>query len=255
MYENTTLQDPVAAVALLGEPNRRRLYELVMSSHEAVGRDDAASTLGMSRELAAFHLDRLVEGGLLEHEYRRRSQRRGPGAGRPAKLYRRAARELSLSLPARDYERAAHVFAEALGRLEGSTGLAMVADVARSRGSEIGAMARKRAAIRPSRRRLTAALLEVLDDAGYEPVRDAASRSIQLTNCPYRSLTDSHRAVTCGMNTAWAEGLATALGGSAFTVEFQPTPDQCCVVLREAPRGGGGKQGTTDAADKRPEKT
>jgi len=87
--------DPIGAVALLEEPNRRRLYDLVVAGREAVGRDEAAAALAMSRELAAFHLDRLVEAGLLETEYRRRSGRTGPGAGRPAKLYRRADAEMA----------------------------------------------------------------------------------------------------------------------------------------------------------------
>ncbi len=83
-----SIQNAVGAIALLDEPKRRRLYEYVAESDEPVGRDQAAAALGISRELAAFHLDRLVEGGLLETEYRRRSGRGGPGAGRPAKLYR-----------------------------------------------------------------------------------------------------------------------------------------------------------------------
>ena len=72
--------DPVASIALLDEPNRRRLYEFVSANRETTGRDDAAAALGISRELAAFHLDRLVAGGLLETEYRRRRGRSGPGA-------------------------------------------------------------------------------------------------------------------------------------------------------------------------------
>ncbi|HLO35721.1 MAG TPA: helix-turn-helix domain-containing protein, partial [Candidatus Deferrimicrobium sp.] len=93
MTKKPTVDDPIGAVALLAEPTRRALYDLVVASGEPVGRDDAVAALGISRELAAFHLDRLVEAGLLETEYRRRSGRTGPGAGRPAKLYRRAERE------------------------------------------------------------------------------------------------------------------------------------------------------------------
>ena len=55
--------------------------------------NEAAASVGISRALAAFHLDRLVKDGLLIPEYRRLSGRTGPGAGRPAKLYRRAPRE------------------------------------------------------------------------------------------------------------------------------------------------------------------
>src|SRR5690348_17436989 len=98
--------DPIEAVALLEEPKRRQLYDVVAASPSPVGRDEAAAAAGISRELAAFHLDRMAAAGLLATEYRRLGNRRGPGAGRPAKLYRRADREISVSLPARDYERA-----------------------------------------------------------------------------------------------------------------------------------------------------
>src|SRR5512141_2283208 len=104
MTRKPAVEDPIGAVALLQEPNRQRLYDLVVSSHEPVGRDDAAAAVGISRELAAFHLDRLVEASLLETEYRRRSGRTGPGAGRPAKFYRRGNREVAVSLPARHYD-------------------------------------------------------------------------------------------------------------------------------------------------------
>ena len=78
--------DPIQVAAVLAEPTRRALYDLVVARRMAIGRDEAATTLAISRELAAFHLDRLVEAGLLETEYRRLTGRTGPGAGRPAKL-------------------------------------------------------------------------------------------------------------------------------------------------------------------------
>src|SRR4029079_17932770 len=94
----------IRAVALLDEPVRRQLYDLVAARQQAVSRDEAARGAGISRALAAFHLDRLVEAGLLAVEYRRLSGRTGPGAGRPAKLYRRAPGEISVSVPDRHYE-------------------------------------------------------------------------------------------------------------------------------------------------------
>jgi len=103
--------------------------------HEPVSREDAAGALDMSRELAAFHLDRLVEAGLLEPEYRRRTGRSGPGAGRPATLYRRVSCEVAVSLPPRRYDLAADLMATALDRLADGSGAEVAADVARERGS------------------------------------------------------------------------------------------------------------------------
>src|SRR6476660_6398579 len=106
MTTEPNLPDPVSAIATLDEPNRRRLYDYVASRHEGVGRDEAAAASGMSRELASFHLDRLVEAGLLTTEFRRLNGRSGPGAGRPAKLYRRSPGDVLASFPTRRYERA-----------------------------------------------------------------------------------------------------------------------------------------------------
>lgn len=236
MTERTTIEDPVAAVALLDEPRRRRLYEFVVESDEPVGRDAAAGASGISRELAAFHLDRLVAAGLLETEYKRLGERRGPGAGRPAKLYRRADRELVVSFPPRHYERAADLLAEALTRQNGRSGSEAVADVARACGAEAGIEVRQNLGPRPSRRRLRAALLQLLRGNGYEPEDDPDSGRISLRNCPYHALVSSHRDLTCGMNLAWAEGALGGLVNSKLIATFAPVPSYCCVVFQDAPR-------------------
>ena len=236
MTNEAAVADTIGAIALLDEPNRRRLYEFVSDNREAVGRDDAAAEIGISRELAAFHLDRLVAGGLLETEYRRRSGRSGPGAGRPAKLYRRTDRVVAVTIPPRQYDLAADVFAEGIGRLEGTSGADAVADVARERGAALGTEARRKAGPRPSRRRRLTALVDLLRGGGYEPVVDEASGAVHLRNCPYHDLVSRHQELTCGMNLAWAEGVTTAMD-SPLRPELVPTPGYCCVVFRPASEG------------------
>jgi predicted ArsR family transcriptional regulator len=226
--------DPIESIALLDEPNRRRLYELVATSPDPVGRDDAAATLDISRELAAFHLDRLVGGGLLETEYRRRSGRSGPGAGRPAKLYRRANREVTVSLPPRRYDLAADVMATALDRLANNSGAAVAADVSRERGRAAGSKARRVARGGRARGRMVAQLCDVLRGAGYEPAVDAATGTVTLRNCPYDALAEEHRELTCGMNVAWADGVIEGLGAT-LRAELAPAPGRCCVVFRPEP--------------------
>lgn len=227
--------DPVAAIALLEEPTRRRLYDHVVRRGEAVGRNEAAAAAGISRELAAFHLDRLAAGGLLDVEYRRLGTRRGPGAGRPAKLYRRSSRDLALSLPGRDYARAAEVMAEAIAQVPGGAGMSAVAEVARARGRAAGGAAARGAGRRPGRRRLRASLLALLDDAGYEPQADPEEGTVRLRNCPFHALADSHRELTCGMNLAWAEGVAEGLDLPGLGARLAPAPGRCCVVFDEDP--------------------
>jgi predicted ArsR family transcriptional regulator len=238
---NTRQQtDPVAAVALLDEPTRRRLYDYVVT-HAGVGRDAAAKALGISRVLAAFHLDKLVASGLLSARYRRLSGRTGPGAGRPAKVYARSDHDIAVSLPARRFELPAEVFAEGLERLSTTVGPAAVADAvnepARLHGRQTGRLVRRSAGPRAGRRRKREALLRQLTDDGFEPAVDAQTDTITLVNCPYRALSESHRELTCGMNLAWAEGLVEAAGTADLAPRLEVEPGRCCVVF--APVGAG----------------
>jgi predicted ArsR family transcriptional regulator len=228
--------DPVEAVALLEEPNRRRIYELVTVNREAISRDEAATELGISRELAAFHLERLLQAGLLDAEYRRRGPRKGPGAGRPSKLYRRSSREVSVSFPQRHYDVAAELLATALDRLDAPSSAEVVAAVAREQGAHVGQEARHGAGPRPGKRRLRTALLDLLRGSGYAPEVDPASGRVCLRNCPYHTLAESHRTLTCGMNLAWADGVADALGDFGLRPELDPKPGYCCVVFQPAER-------------------
>jgi predicted ArsR family transcriptional regulator len=226
---------PIEAVALLEEPNRRQLYDLVAASSEPVDRDQAAAALGISRELAAFHHDRLVAAGLLETEYRRRGSRSGPGAGRPAKFYRRSDRELAISLPPRHYDVAAEVIATALDRLDSAAATEAIATVAHERGVVVGADARRMAGPRPGRRRLLTALLDLLGRAGYEPELEKSDGAVCLRNCPYDTLASRHRQLTCGMNLAWAEGVVDGLQAPMMGVQLLPEPGRCCVVFQPVP--------------------
>src|SRR4051812_21459497 len=142
----------IGAIALLDEPVRRALYEHVAAAGQATSRDEAATAAGVSRALAAFHLDRLVDGGLLVAEYRRLSGRTGPGAGRPAKLYRRAPGDVTVSLPDRRYEVPALVFAETIEQLAGQVPRDTLRVSARRVGEAAGSAARKRAGPRAGRK-------------------------------------------------------------------------------------------------------
>jgi predicted ArsR family transcriptional regulator len=110
----------VSAVAALAEPTRRRLYEHVVRQPRPVGRDDVAEALGVPRATTAFHLDRLVADGLLDVHFERRTGRTGPGAGRPAKLYRRSDTAVEVSLPERRYDLAGELLASALDEADRS---------------------------------------------------------------------------------------------------------------------------------------
>jgi predicted ArsR family transcriptional regulator len=222
-------------IAVLAEPVRRRLYGYVADQAEPVGRDAAAAALGIGRPLAAFHLDRLVAAGLLDVTFRRLSGRSGPGAGRPAKLYRRSDRQVELSLPARNYEIAATLFADALAAgAAGTVSTSQALDAAaRSFGESLGAEARRRAGKRPSAAALLAAAMEVLDGAGFEPI--AGERDvIALRNCPFDAIAQTHRDLVCGMNVSLMDGVIAGLRAKGIEAELDRQPGMCCVVWRRA---------------------
>ena len=110
------LSAQAAGIGALADDTRRALYEYVSGQAEPVGREQAATALGLAVHNVSFHLDRLAAEGLLEVEYRRLSGKTGPGAGRPSKLYRRAAREFAVSLPPRRYDLVGDILAAAVSR-------------------------------------------------------------------------------------------------------------------------------------------
>jgi len=219
---NGPRDDDLGALSLLDEPTRRRLYDWVVAQSRPVGREEAAKALEITRSLAAFHLDRLAGAGLLEAGYRRLTGKVGPGAGRPARVYWRAAREFNVSLPDRRYERAAQLFASALERLRGQAFPATLRRAARDLGESLGQDSHHRS---PSRR-LTAAL----EAGGYQPVTDETG-TIRLRNCPFDALVESHRTLVCGANLAMAEGITSGSGMEGIRAVLDPQPGYCCVAL------------------------
>jgi predicted ArsR family transcriptional regulator len=228
---DSDFEERVSGVASLAEPQRRALYQFVVSRGDAVSKDEAAAAMGVARSVATFHLDRLVSDGLLVHEFRRLTGRQGPGAGRPAKLYRRAPGEVSVSLPARQYDLAAGLLAAAVNdatRTGTPVGKALTR-VATARGRALGERAREQAGKRPSRRALLDAALGVLDEQGYEPHQHG--NEVVLANCPFHALVDEQRDLVCGMNHDLLCGMADAVGDGVLAARLAPSEGSCCVRL------------------------
>jgi predicted ArsR family transcriptional regulator len=229
MTETQRSADDIEAVALLDEPARRALFEWVVGQGRPVGRDEAAAGTGVSRALAAFHLDRLAAAGLLTTEYRRLSGRTGPGAGRPAKLYARAERDVRVSLPERRYDIAADIMADALEATSEDGPPEPLRAAAHRMGEELGSAAKAAAGRRPSRTARRAALVDTLAERGYEP-RELHG-TVRLQNCPFHALVDDHRDLVCGMNLALAEGILDGLGDEKAHARLDRQPGLCCVAF------------------------
>nr|WP_277348006.1 helix-turn-helix domain-containing protein [Streptomyces sp. HNM0574] len=196
-------------MGVLGDPVRRRLYRYVAAAPDEVGRDAAAEAAGVSRSLAAFHLDKLAEAGLLTVSFRRLSGRTGPGAGRPAKVYRRSEGEHAVSLPPRAY---------------GDAGL-LLAEVLEEAGLDRELQAAARAAGAGAPDAAADDVVEALRARGYQPFWDGGT--LRLRNCPFHALATEFPALICGMNLALVEGLAP---GEWFP-SMDPCPGGCCVSL------------------------
>ncbi|MBV9353265.1 MAG: helix-turn-helix domain-containing protein [Mycobacterium sp.] len=226
------LHRDAAGIGALADPVRRDLYGFVCSQPAPVSRDQAADAVGIPRHRAKFHLDRLAAEGLLESGYARLTGRSGPGAGRTSKLYRRADRDIAVSLPQREYELAGRLMARAIG--ESAASGAPVVDVlnyiAHDYGHALGVAAlsddRHPPADAESALEVT---VEVLSAHGYEP--QYADGEVYLANCPFHALAKEHTELACTMNHALITGVADALAPHRPRARLQPQPPRCCVVL------------------------
>ena len=220
-----TRRAAVDAIAALAEPTRRRLYEHVARQPSPVGRDDVAEALAVPRATVAFHLDRLVSDGLLDVHFERRSGRTGPGAGRPAKLYRRAECSVTVSLPERRYDLAGRLLAAALVEAErtGERPAAVVDRTALAWGHDMGAGEVGREGV-----------LRVLEGHGFEPLADG--EGIALGNCPFHVLAREQTELVCGMNLRLLEGVLDGVPDARLVARLRPEPRRCCVRLEPADR-------------------
>jgi predicted ArsR family transcriptional regulator len=235
---NTDLDRQLTGLAGLGDPLRRALYRHVAERGVPVSRDDAAGAVGISRPLAAYHLDKLVDDGLLEPRYQRRSGRGGPGAGRPAKHYVRADRQLELSLPTRDYATLAELLAGAVEADPSGAAQAALQRAAATLGAELGTEAANHTSPAGDPDQVLAELRRVLAGRGYEPHQEADG-TIRLRNCPFDRIAAHHRELVCGANHAMLRSLTDRLGGDpSVRAVLDPQPGRCCVTLTRA--GGEG---------------
>ncbi len=226
----------LAEIALLGDPVRRRLYLYVVGRSGEVSREEAARAVGISRPAAAFHLEKLVEESLLAADYRRLSGRQGPGAGRPARVYRRPPRDLSVHVPPRDYELVARFLLRGLDPKRPEKALNGAHQAAREFGVALGAEARRRAGRQAAHDRLHGVLNAVLQERGFDPQLTEGG-IVRLRNCPFDALSADYRELVCPMNLSMMRGALEGVGASDMEAVLEPQPEMCCVAFR--PMTGG----------------
>jgi predicted ArsR family transcriptional regulator len=227
---NDRLQRDAAGIGALADPVRHQIYQFVCAQPAPVSRDQAADAVGIPHHQAKFHLDRLTAEGLLETDYARVTGRSGPGAGRTSKLYRRAHRDIAVTLPQREYELAGRLMAEAITQST-STGEPVVEAlnrIAHDHGRTVGATTRPPTDAEAALQRTVG----VLAKYGYEP--RFTDDEVELANCPFHALAQEQTELACDMNRALISGVADALAPHGPDVRLCPRTGRCCVVLRAA---------------------
>jgi predicted ArsR family transcriptional regulator len=215
------MDEQLDRLAALADPVRRAAYRCVADRSGGADRNEIATALGITRSLAAYHLDRLVDDGLLATRFEHRGTKPGPGSGRPSKVYERAPVTVAVTLPPRDYALAATIMADTFDDLGASSRRALT-----RKAGEHGRRLRAGAGAGD------AGIGEVLRRCGYEPYeRDG---SIRLRNCPFDAIAQDHRALVCGMNLALLSGLLEPEQRAGGAVELDPAPGECCVSISGA---------------------
>jgi len=227
------LDQGTRALGALEDPVRRRLYLFVRGQGRPVRRDEAAAAVGISRNLAAFHLDKLVDRGLLSFGYARPAGKSGPGAGRTSKLYEPSGVEVDVSVPERRYDLAGSLLVKAIEEEgKGETARDAGSRVARREGHHVGGTIRQELRLRkPGPGRALSVTEEILAGYGYEPYR-LSPGEVALRNCPFHALATEAPDLVCEMNQRFIEGLVRGLGNESLEVALEPAPGRCCVKLR-----------------------
>jgi predicted ArsR family transcriptional regulator len=226
----------LASVSCLDDRVRARLYAFVSSRTEPVGRDDAATAVGIGRALAVYHLDKLVEAGLLTASYRRPPGRSGPGAGRPAKVYSRSGAEFIVTVPTRNYELAARLLVQAVAADRSGPAPAALHAAARKLGADLG---KRHQADSAQGNGLRPTLESALSELGYEPWHDDAGTT-RMRSCPFHHLAELQPEVVCHMNLALIQGLVGGLGADGLRPVLDPKPGHCCVAIPQPRHGMNG---------------
>jgi predicted ArsR family transcriptional regulator len=210
------------------------MYVFIRQARRPISRDEAAGAVGISRKLAAFHLDKLVEAGVLNARYESLSGIRK--VGRTPKVYEPSKSDIRVNIPQRRHDILAGILLDAVASTDPAEPARSAAvRIAEEDGRTLGARERERT--RPGRLSTERALslaAQILADRGFEPIRDAPSR-LRLHDCPFHPLTTKGSGLVCEINRAFCGGVLAGLAASTVVAELEPRAGStCCVELRRA---------------------
>jgi predicted ArsR family transcriptional regulator len=220
----------------VGDPDLREALLFARGRPSPVTADEVAEAQGIHRNVARSRLERLVEAGLLETAYERRSGRTGPGAGRPAKTYAVVPSLDAIEFPARGYESLLALLLDELP-VEGR------ADRLHAVGVAFGEQLARKAGLRASKTpaRAFEAMCKAVGSLGYQTSLEEADERgavISTPTCPLRPLVRAHPEAAEIDRGMWAGLAAHALAGADVEQVECETRDclddhaSCRVLLR-----------------------
>ena len=219
----------VTGIGVLADPVRRKLYRFVCSQDQPVTRDQAAAS-GWRCPPQGEVPPRPVGGGrtargrLCPVDRTRRAwcwtSRRSATAG--------AAREFAVTLPARDYELAGHIMADAIS--DSARNGTPIFDALNNAAAAYGAAIAASSTDHPSGS--DAALdfaVRILTEHAYEPRR--IDRSVVMANCPFHALAVGHTELVCRLNHSLLTGFVDSVASDLLEARLEPGENRCCVTL------------------------
>jgi len=223
----------IRAVSALSDDSRRRMFEFCRRAGRPISRDEAAAEVGISRKLAAFHLEKLVEAGLLRAHFEHAGRLRK--VGRTPKLYEPAGTDVRVSIPPRQPDLLAEILLDGVLSHDraGDDGgpLDSALRAASRKGEAVGEEERVRS--RPGRLSAERALTlseATLARAGFEPVRPEPG-CVRLQSCPFHPLAQAQPDAVCGINHAFVTGLLAGLRATTVHAVLDPDGWECCVAI------------------------
>jgi predicted ArsR family transcriptional regulator len=225
------LDASLADLAVLAEPLRRRIFQLVRRGGRPATRDEVAAAAGISRRLAAFHLDRLVGSGLLcAHSQGATGIRK---VGRRPKVYEAGRVRIRVSIPERQPGVLADILLATLLDPEAGDAVRGVATRAAHRhGVELGRAARWLAdGAGPGPGSGRAPEWTALETLGFEPYEEVPG-VVRLRNCPFQPLADRSPELVCGLNHTLLAGVLAGMRTTGVEAVLIPRAGECCVEIR-----------------------
>ena len=188
--------------------SRVQILHLVQSrSRRTIG--ELCEATGLHQNTIREHVQRLIEGGYVIAETEHRTTR-----GRPRTLYSAATGAPEASSPvARDKVRDAARRGDIMRRALPGTA------------SDLGQQATYQ----------LDALVEHLEESGFEPVIDDRRLTIDLTPCPHAAARPEDRPVLCRVHLGLMQGVLAQAGGplAADFVHEPATPEECVLQLSD----------------------